>query len=86
MTGTLTNSSGRKLSGICVLVASQEEAGGLGASPLGLLFGLPSFSAIGVSSNGSYRIVNLAPGSYEAEFFAGCGKSATTYAAQWFAP
>jgi len=87
VTGTLTSTSGRKLSGICVVVSSQQAAGGLGSGPIGLLLtGLPLFSGFAISSNGGYRISNLAPGSYLAAFSAGCGNAGATYAAQWFAP
>lgn len=88
ITGTVTNYSGAKLSGICVLVASPGDVGGLGPSPVGaLLTGLPPYSQIGVTANGSYQVTDLAPGSYQVSFLSGCGTSKSPpYAAQWFTP
>jgi hypothetical protein len=87
VTGTLSNFSGRKLSGICVSALSQQDAGGTGRGALGILLtGLQIVSGAAVSSNGGYRIANLAPGSYEVAFTSGCARSGPAYAAQWFAP
>jgi hypothetical protein len=88
VTGTVTNHSGAKLSGICVMVASPGDVGGLGPSPIGaLLAGLPLFSEIGVTTNGSYQVANLAPGSYQVGFSSGCSPSkGPAYAPQWFTP
>jgi hypothetical protein len=60
ISGTVTGSSGRKLSGICVYPLTN--------SPIGLFL----FSA--QSSHGNYRIRSLPPGSYQVGF-ASCGLS-----------
>lgn len=86
VTGTVTSFAGKKLSGICVALTSQQLAGGAGPGLLGLLLGDFGASEFGITSNGKYRIGNLVPGSYEVSFSAGCGRSGAQYAAQWFAP
>jgi hypothetical protein len=58
--GTVTDSSGRRLSGICVYAAT----------PSGVLFGA------GQTDHGRYKMLNLAPGSYEVIFTPGCGNNA----------
>lgn len=87
VTGKVTNAAGQGLSGICVVLA--PDLRGLGSAPVGL----PAadlgavFGSVGVSSGGSYRVTDMAPGNYEVSFSDGCGSSRTSpYAAQWFAP
>jgi hypothetical protein len=58
--GTVTDSSGHRLSGICTYAAT---AGGV-------LFGA------GDTVNGRYKMLNLAPGTYEVIFAPGCGNTA----------
>jgi Carboxypeptidase regulatory-like domain len=60
ISGTVTNSAGHKLSGICVLVST----------PAGALFGF-----VQSGSGGRYAAPDLAPGSYEVVFAPGCGNN-----------
>ncbi len=68
--GKVTNASGRRLSGICVYVATEFQAS------LGEVF-----QANAETSHGSYSIPDLAPGQYLVNF--GCGQD-PGYAQQWF--
>ena len=70
VTGTVTDASGRPLSGICVSAATetQTELGGI-------------FTQDGVTRHGGYTISGLAPGQYQVDF--GCGLG-SKYADQWF--
>ena len=61
ISGTVTNSAGHKLSGICVLVGT----------PAGALFGFEQ-----TGSGGRYQVPDLSPGSYEVIFAPGCGDNA----------
>jgi hypothetical protein len=61
ISGTVTNSAGHKLGGICVEVGT----------PAGALFG---FGQTG--GGGRYQVPDLAPGSYEVVFSPGCGNNA----------
>jgi Carboxypeptidase regulatory-like domain len=70
VTGTVADSRGRKLSGICVYVATEQQA------ELGAVF-----QADTGTYNGRYELSNLEPGQYLVNF--GCGLS-TKYADQWF--
>lgn len=63
ISGTVTNASGRKLSGVCVGAVSPGFASFFGD---GFLFGDT------MSLNGKYQIANLAGGQYEVIFFS-CG-------------
>jgi Carboxypeptidase regulatory-like domain len=58
--GTVTDSSGRRLSGICVYASTAS----------GVLFGA------GQTEHGRYRMSDLGPGSYEVIFTPGCGDNA----------
>ena len=58
--GTVTDSSGRRLSGICVYAATAS----------GVLFGA------GQTEHGRYKMLDLGPGSYEVIFTPGCGNNA----------
>ena len=58
--GTVTDSSGRRLSGICVYAST----------PSGVLFGA------GQTEHGRYKMLDLGPGSYEVIFTPGCGDNA----------
>ena len=87
VTGKVTSVTGQDLSGICVTVAPNVQ--GLGPAVAGLegdYLGA-AYGSFGVSSHGTYRVTDMAPGSYEVSFSGGCGSSTTfRYAAQWFAP
>lgn len=61
ISGTVTNSAGHRLSGICVEVAT----------PAGAVFGFGQ-----TVSGGRYELPDLAPGSYEVFFAPGCGDNA----------
>jgi hypothetical protein len=58
--GTVTDSSGHRLTGICVYAAT----------PSGVLFGA------GQTDHGRYKMLNLGPGRYEVIFTPGCGDNA----------
>jgi hypothetical protein len=60
ISGTVTDSSGRKLTGICAFAAT----------PSGILYG------IAATAHGNYRITNLAPAQYQVIFTPGCGNNA----------
>lgn len=70
VSGTVTNASGAKLSGICVTVTTQS------GDSAGANFGEVAFTA-----DGAYSLPDLAPGQYLVDF--GCGQS-TRFAEQWF--
>ncbi len=70
ISGTVTDSHGRKLSGICVTVATPMQAQVLG-----------SFEQLAFSNHGIYDIAGLTPGQYMVNFGA-CG--GTRYADHWF--
>lgn len=74
ITGTVTSRSGRKLNGICVSAIDPGTTDAYGTMPLG---------GDTLSSNGSYRIANLAAGQYEIAFFSGCAFG-PNYVDQWF--
>jgi len=59
--GTVTDSSGRKLSGICVFAVT----------PSGIEFGIAA-----TARNGTYRVNDLSPGQYQVIFTPGCGNNA----------
>ncbi|HEY5267190.1 MAG TPA: carboxypeptidase-like regulatory domain-containing protein, partial [Acidimicrobiales bacterium] len=69
ISGTVTNSSGAGLSGVCVY-----------AIPVGNGTGASAATA----SNGSYTVTGLAPGSYTLEFYSGCGTSSISYVSQYY--
>jgi hypothetical protein len=58
--GTVTDSSGHKLSGICVLASTTN----------GVTYGL------GVTAHGKYQIPDLLPAQYQVVFLPGCGDNA----------
>jgi hypothetical protein len=60
ISGTVTDSSGRNLTGICVFAGT----------PSGVLYG------IAASRHGKYRITDLAPAQYQVIFTPGCGNNA----------
>ena len=60
ISGTVTSTSGSKLTGICVLVAT----------PAGVLFDVEE------TFDGRYQAPNLAPGTYQVFFAPGCGDNA----------
>ncbi len=99
ITGTVTSYGGARLSGICVDPISAQQVGGLGPA-FGLLLEAP-FAGVGSTREGSYRLTNLAPGSYLVSFSSGCAVPEVTvgvagsaqasagghvYAPQWFSP
>ncbi len=86
ITGQVTSTSGKKLSGICVLAApaaNQLAAGLLGQAlnDIGLLLGSGA-----VAHSGAYHLANLQPGNYSISFSSGCGRAGAGFGAQWFSP
>jgi hypothetical protein len=71
--GRVTNSAGRPVSGVCIGILPENQAG------LGLLGG----NAL-TSSSGAYIVANLAPGYYVAAFFSGCAGPSSAAVLQWF--
>jgi len=72
ITGTVTDSSGQLLTGICLQIqqiSGSSAYNGGGFSP--------------VTTNGAYSITQLPTGHYEVEFFGGCGNEGS-YAPQWY--
>jgi len=59
ISGTVTDSRGRKLTGICVIAFAANQAGG--------------FEQFAFSKHGSYYVAGLTPGQYQVDF--GCGGS-----------
>jgi Carboxypeptidase regulatory-like domain len=91
VTGTVSDHGGVPLGGMCVLVTSAPDAGGIGEGLVGLQVGAlgPIFTeVVATGPKGGYRISNLIPGSYAVSFASGCGATlgSVAYAAQWFAP
>jgi hypothetical protein len=77
VTGTVANTSGKALSGICVMAADAATAGFLEET------GMFAQDAQ-TGSSGTYRIANLAAGQYQVAFFS-CGfNTGPGYVAQWF--
>ena len=60
ISGTVTDSAGHKLNGICVFAVT----------PSGIEYG------ISATAHGKYRIMNLAPAQYQVIFTPGCGNNA----------
>jgi len=71
ITGTVTDASGHRLSGVCVEAATEDEAA----------FGPGFAEEFASTEHGTYTISGLAPGQYLIDF--GCGAS-SKYADQWF--
>jgi hypothetical protein len=77
LSGTVTNSSGTGLSGICVMAADADNAGFVDETGLFL-------EDTQTGGTGRYRIVNLAAGQYQVAFFY-CGfNGGPGYVTQWF--
>src|SRR5262249_36317282 len=75
ISGTVTDTNGTKLAGICVDAFSQAITSiivGPGSVSVGSDF---SFAEGVTSANGSYRVVGLTKGSYEVDFSPGCGNN-----------
>ncbi|MCL5445014.1 MAG: carboxypeptidase regulatory-like domain-containing protein, partial [Actinobacteria bacterium] len=70
ITGTVTNSSGTGLSGICVDVSSSSGYAG------------PAFTPT-TGTSGAYSVTGLATGTYTVEFSTGCGNTGN-YLDQWY--
>ena len=68
ITGTVTDAAGRRLSDVCVGIASDAN------------IVLGDYADIEFSENGSYRASNLVPGRYTVTFGCGSGR----FADQWF--
>jgi Carboxypeptidase regulatory-like domain len=92
ITGSVTTTSGTRLSGVCVsVVAPAATARGFQFpdSVAGDLYSLGSFASTAATRTGSYRLGNLTPGTYLAQFdtpaqrFFSCGNRGN-YAWQWF--
>jgi len=92
VTGRVTGRAGAGVPGICVALISRNYAGGLGRSfvanlDLDLLqvdLAVPPVTITG--HVGRYRLANLVPGQYAAEFITGCGRGTARYGSQVFAP
>ena len=87
VTGTVTSAAGQKLSGVCVVLSRQAEA--TGADTLffiGEVGNVFSFGGFGRTSDGRYRLANLAPGNYSVVFSSGCGSHQPVEGSQWFSP
>jgi hypothetical protein len=67
ITGTVTDTAGHRLTGICVGIADQTAASA----------GLGIFDVIEFTSGGNYRAANLTPGRYQVSFGCGIGKYIT---------
>ncbi len=76
VSGVVTGTGGRPLSGICVQPFSTSNRAQAAAGATGTM------NAPMTNSGGSYRITGLAAGSYDVEFYP-CGSDAR-YAAQWY--
>ena len=91
VTGRATGRAGAGLRGVCVLLISRNYAGGLGDSfvadlDLDLLDNTVSPPVTVTGRGGRYRLANLVPGQYAAEFITGCGGGTARYGSQVFAP
>ncbi len=73
--GTVTNSSGQPLKGICVGVTTASISALAGPGNL--------LTVVGTTAEGTYSLGDLAPGNYQVAFFPGCNSSANL-AVQWF--
>jgi hypothetical protein len=69
--GTVTNAGGRKLTGVCVGIATPF------LGQIGFIF-----TQIVFSQNGRFQFTGLEPGQYYVSF--GCGNDSGRYAGQWF--
>jgi hypothetical protein len=88
VTGLATSKAGAKLAGVCVVLTSRADAGGLGTGLfLQELLDEPFSSEEAVTGqNGRFAVANLPPGLYSVEFAGGCGHGSARYASQVFAP
>ena len=68
ISGTIKNTDGNLVSGICIEVLSSSPTGSFG---------------FGIDNKGSYSIDRLAGGTYQAGYFPGCG-STGSYAPNWY--
>jgi hypothetical protein len=89
VTGTVTGASGKKLTGVCVLLERQSEDTGAqidiliaGDGTVALPFGAIGRTAAG----GKYRVINLPAGNYTVSFSSGCQRHAPVEGTQWFSP
>lgn len=98
VTGTVTDSAGQKLTGVCVELTNQVDQGQFEVQVLDIATGdtvqggtsadsggFP-FGAIGVTKNGHYRVTDLLPGNYSVTFSSGCRPRQPTEATAWFSP
>jgi hypothetical protein len=90
VTGRAVSAAGAGLPGACVALISRNYAGALGQDPVAnLLQNLLDTAPPPVGETGSagrYRLVNVPPGQYAAEFIVGCGHGSAAYGSQVFAP
>jgi hypothetical protein len=69
ISGHVTNTAGRSLSGICVEASGQTPGSAAGSTA--------------TVSNGEYSIAGLTTGSYAVDFFSGCANK-TSYETEWY--
>jgi hypothetical protein len=101
VTGTVTDSAGKKLTGVCVVFTNQVDQGqfevqvvdfasggatGATEAETSADSGAFPFGAIGVTNNGHYRVTDLLPGNYSVTFSSGCRPRQPTEATAWFSP
>lgn len=75
ISGRVTNSAGRPVSGVCIGTLPSDQTGYDGA-----LLGGNTWT----NSAGSYAAANLAPGDYTVAFFSGCLGPSNAAVLQWF--
>ena len=90
VSGSVTGPGGKPLSGVCVnLLAPAAAAGASSDSVAAELYYFSSYGAIAATRNGAYRLRNITPGRYLAQFytaqdrFSTCGNRGN-YGWQWF--
>jgi hypothetical protein len=82
ITGRVTGTLGHRLRSVCIVLQSPQNLGGLGPSLVDLILaGQFASAVVSTNSAGRYRIPNLAPGLYYAQF-SSCYDA--NLAAQWY--
>ncbi|HET7013818.1 MAG TPA: hypothetical protein VFI65_07905 [Streptosporangiaceae bacterium] len=102
VTGTATDSAGKKLTGVCVVLTNQADqgqvriisitisvsgSGGATAAQAGAGSGSLSFGGYGITdAEGRYRVSDLTPGNYSVTYSSGCKRHQPTEGTAWFSP